>query len=387
MRIIPVLLILLVTGTPPVEVWTLDGERWSGTLESLSVEEAVLQSTDGLINIPERELLTIRVTGKATSTLPRSLEATLSDGTRLQLTNFTSTTKQARLVHPTLGILVLPMSYVQSVRFAPANKMNSAWQKLLEQPRKHDQVVTEKNDALNHAEGFIGAVDDISLSFVENGADVAMQRESVFGLIYFWGGFAAAKPIAAIELLTGDRLHVKSLISVGELWKLELCSGYELSVPLESIQAVDFTIGKLAYLSDLEPRDVKYTSFFDDFVWKYVRDRSFRDRPITLGNKTYPKGLAIHSKAELKYQIGGEFRRFQAVMGIDDDVRVGGNVDVLIKGDNRILLKGSARAGQTPKILNLDVADVQELEIEVGFGEDELDIGDWLQLADARLMK
>jgi hypothetical protein len=87
----------------------------------------------------------------------------------------------------------------------------------------------------------------------------------------------------------------------------------------------------------------------------------------------------------LKYRIGGDYRRFQTTIGINEKYR--GNVDVTVKGDGRTLFKGNARIGQEPQPLDLDVNGVVELEITVGYGEDELDIGDWLHFADAKLLK
>ena len=92
-----------------------------------------------------------------------------------------------------------------------------------------------------------------------------------------------------------------------------------------------------------------------------------------------------YSVTVLKYRIGGDYRRFQTIIGINEKFR--GNVDVVIKGDGRVLFKGAARAGQAPQPLDLDVTGVVELEITVGYGEDELDIGDWLHLADAKVVK
>src|SRR4029450_8351428 len=101
--------------------------------------------------------------------------------------------------------------------------------------------------------------------------------------------------------------------------KVRLATGADLAVPSAQLAALDFSSGKLLYLSDAEPRDVKYVPFFD-IVHEYRRDRSLDGTPLPLAAKIYPRGLAIPSKTTLRYRIGGDYTRFQAVAGIDDTV-------------------------------------------------------------------
>jgi len=397
MTAIPVFLILVAAVTPPVEVSTLNGEQHVGILERVTTEEVVLKTPTRSISIPDKDLLAIRMAGSvppspvtgSSSTPVAMADVRLTDGTRLRVTRFTSTTKQINIHHPQLGGLTLPLSVVQSVRLAaPDGKVDATWNHLLERTPKKDQVAVRKSDVLDHLDGVIGSLDETTLNFQLDGDDIPIKRERLFGLIFAKRESTAAKTIASMELVSGDHLAAKSLTLEGDIWTIRLASGTDLTVPSSGVQVVDFSAGKIAYLSNMEPRDIKYSPYFEPiFVWKYHQDRGNELRPLSVGNKTYAKGLSIHSKTALKYRIGGDFRRFQAVMGIDDYVRVGGNVDVIIKGDNRVLFRGSARMGQPPQPLDLDVTGVVELEIDVGYGEDELDIGDWLHLGDAKVIK
>jgi hypothetical protein len=121
-------------------------------------------------------------------------------------------------------------------------------------------------------------------------------------------------------------------------------------------------------------------------VSEYRRDRSLDGKPLSLGGKTYARGLAIHSKTTLRYRIAGEFTRLKAVMGIDDSVCRQYGVRVVISGDGKALFEGDVRGTDAPRPLDLDVAGVRDLEILVDFGGD-LDSCDHLDLADAKLLK
>ena len=67
-------------------------------------------------------------------------------------------------------------------------------------------------------------------------------------------------------------------------------------------------------------------------------DRNFDGGPLQLGGTPYRKGLALHGRTELVYRLPDRFSRFRAVAGIDDAVRPGGKVRLVVRGDDKVLL-------------------------------------------------
>ena len=395
----PVIAMVFSAG-PSVEVATLKGESYVGAIEKLNGEEVSLKTPSGNRTIPAAELLSVRVpaTGVAPANAEAAAEVRLVDGSRLRVTGFVTDAASATVEHPQLGALKLPLSVVQSVRFAVADaKVDAAWNQFLDKTPKKDQVAVRKGDVLDHLDGVIGSLDGASLKFQLDGDEIPVKRERIFGLIYAKRENLVNKALSAVDLVSGDRLAARSVSFEQETWKVKLASGTEVSVPQAQVATIDFSLGKIAYLSNLEPRDVQYTPFFD-FMFEYRKDRMVHGGPLSVGNKTYAKGLGIHSRTLLKYRIGGDYRRFQTIMGIDDSLRVGGDVDVVIKGDGRTLFKGPVsihERGETgaterklmpPVKLDLDVTGIVELEILVDFAEQN-EVGDCLNLADAKLVK
>jgi len=115
-------------------------------------------------------------------------------------------------------------------------------------------------------------------------------------------------------------------------------------------------------------------------------NRGLESAELMLGGKTYRRGLALHSRSELDYRLPGEFSRLLAVAGIDDRVRPGGNVRLVIRGDGRVLFDETIRGADEPRPLEIDIAGVKRLQIVVDYGED-LDVGDHLDLCEARMVK
>lgn len=407
------LVCLVLTQVSGIQVSTLSGDQHQGTLETFNETSVVIKSEGQSVSIPVAELLVIRTLVQPTAPpVDSPIEVRLVDMSRLRVKSFAtsgaatsgstkSPSTMAILNHARLGELQIPISTIASVRLAAMDsKVETEWNQLLDRPLKKDAIAVRKGDVLDHLDGVIGNLNEAKIQFQMDGEDIEVKREKVFGMIYAKRTSLAKKSIAQLDLMSGDRLSLKQIAWDGTKWKARLVTGYELDIAPELFQTLDFSLGKVTYLSDLEPRSVKYTPYFDlpssFLVNEYRRDKNFDGNRISLGERSYVKGLAIHSQTQLKYRLGGEYRRFQAIMGIGDEVPVG-DVDVIVKGDNNILFKGSAKASEAgekgtirravPQHLDIDVTGVVELEIFVDFGSDKRDIGDRLYLANARAIR
>ena len=110
----------------------------------------------------------------------------------------------------------------------------------------------------------------------------------------------------------------------------------------------------------------------------------FDGAPLKLDGKTYAKGLALHARTEVGFRLPGKFRRFKALVGIDDSVRAAGDLQLEIRGDNKMLWEGRITGTEAARPLDLDIAGVKRIEILVDFGAD-LDIADVVDLCEARV--
>ncbi|MGC4004355.1 MAG: NPCBM/NEW2 domain-containing protein [Pirellulales bacterium] len=115
-------------------------------------------------------------------------------------------------------------------------------------------------------------------------------------------------------------------------------------------------------------------------------DRGRDDPNLRLDGKAYAKGLALHSKTELVYRLPPKSNRFLAIAGIDDSVGNEGNVLFKILGDGKELYSGTFRGADKAMPLDINISGVRKLTLVVDYGED-LDVGDYFDLADARIVK
>ncbi len=110
-------------------------------------------------------------------------------------------------------------------------------------------------------------------------------------------------------------------------------------------------------------------------------------RVLTINGVQYPKGLGVHALSELRYALDGQYDRFQADVGVDDEVGARGSVVFQVLADGEQLYDSGMVYGYQPaKQVNLNVAGKRELRLLVltGNGNREQDHADW---AAARLIR
>lgn len=375
------------SSAPQFELTTLSGRRQTGTLTEITSDSATLTAGGKSATVPLAEVLDIRALApKGGGGDPRRPELGLTDGSHLSASILRVSEQGAQVDTAGFGKFTIPLNAVANIRLAALESpIADAWRELAGRELARDMLVIRKGNVLDHLDGTVGKIDDVRLHFVMDNDDIALAREKIFGIVYARRNPETGKPVCEVTLVGGDFLKLQNAQWSGGHLKAGLLGGAAIVIPGEQVATLDFSLGKVRYLSQLEPREVKYTPFFDQ-VWTYCRDRPRDGGMLRLGNKEYARGLWIHSRTLLKYRLNRDYRRFQAVMGIDQAVAPLGNVHVVISGDDKVLHQSDVRGTDPPLNLDLDIAGVRELEILVDFGGD-LDIADHLDLADAKVIK
>jgi hypothetical protein len=152
--------------------------------------------------------------------------------------------------------------------------------------------------------------------------------------------------------------------------------------------ALDVYQGKAVYLSDLGVSKYEFRPYLDT-AWPLALDANVAGHDLRLGGSSYDKGLGLHSHARATYRLAGGYRRFEALVGLDDRDGAGGRVRVRVLADSKPLELGAGEelAGRgRPLAVSVPVAGVRELTLEVEFGQDG-DVQDVVNWADARLVR
>ncbi len=402
MGIVSTLLTAAVLVGPPVEVSTFSGQEHKGELTALSGGQLTFTEEGAEKKLAVADVLELRLGGKEEMNDAAAHEILLTDGSRINAQKVSSTAKALTLEHATLGTLEIPLEYVGSIRLAPsANVVADAWTELTRRRENSDMLVIRKGDLLDSVKGGLGPISDESLQFFLAGKQNTLPRsEKLHGVVY--GNRQVPKQVAISRAILSnkDSLELKSLSFDGQAFQGELLSGTKVTLPLEKLSTLDFSLGKVQFLSDIQPRRKKIVlpfyfadepiSEIDQEYYDVKVNKTFSGKPLQLGKVTYGRGLCIHSTTELGYRLSKEMRRFQAMMGIDNyTAQKGlGDVKVTMKADGKVLLETIVKAGDEPQKVDLDVSDVVVFEIIVDRArEEDLGEGDHLNLADAKFIK
>ncbi len=294
-----------------------------------------------------------------------------------------------------------PTRSLDAVRFyAPAPGTNQQWEALLGRPRAGDVVIVRKSaESLDLLEGVIHSVNDDIVEFEFDGQKIPVKRTKLEGIAFVRPRESPPKAAGKLTDRFGGQWQLAKFTVTSKEARLQTAGGVEWRWSPQNLRRLDLLSSNVVYLSDLEPRQVEWTSFFpggrldESFrsLFAVRKDSTLSGAPLELvgsdgHRRVFAKGLAIHSRTELTYRLPESYQRFRAVAGIDVSHRAVGTVQLTIRGDDRQLWSGEITGSSDPAVIDVSLEGVRRLTILVDYG-DNADDGDHLILCDPKLIK
>lgn len=223
-------------------------------------------------------------------------------------------------------------------------------------------------------------------TFVFNGRERSFGFDKVHAIVFATPPGEHAPASAVAELRDGSVLPGTLLAMDADSIRFDGAIGGERTWPIDQVARVVIHSDRVAHVSDLKPVRTDFEGMLHR-DWPIGVDETVSGGPLMLGGKRFERGLGVHSKTTLVYQIDAAFERLVATVGIDDAYRPRGSVVFRIIGDGRTLLDtGTITGADEPRTINVDVTGTGELSLVVDFGPD-LDLADHAIWASARLIK
>jgi hypothetical protein len=390
----------------PVVLRTSDGAEVTGEITKWGTAEITLTSAGESKSYSTKELLQVSRQEARDADLESSTTIELVDGSRFAITEFTLTDRVAT-VHTPLdkNPLTVPAEQVRFVQLLPAANQSQAWQR---EAVTGDILVVTKKDSVETEmlSGVINVVGQEKVLFTWEGDTIPVKRAKIAGLGFYQAGTQeVAEPTCWLVLTSGARLAASKIDQQGSKLQVTTVTGLDVTVPFDEVASADYSVGKLSYISDMEPLISKWTPLVElPVAAESIRNHgaprrniSFGGSPLTLlwpadaasGSErfqNYNKGLALRSRSELEYRLPKSMRRFVATAGIDPEMVGQGNVLLTIETDGEVAFSETISGDQPPKEIDIDIINKQRLRIIVDYGEN-LDLGDLLHLVEARLVK
>jgi hypothetical protein len=348
---------------------TLDDKKINGTLEKITDSKITLKSDGQSVETAlDRVLeLTLRPVGAPSAT--RYIEVQLVDESIVRCTKVSFTAKEARLELTTGVTVKAPISALLTVlRDADDPAVRKQWKTAMNEKVRKDRIFTLSNGQLQPIDGIIGAIDEKKQTLKFNaGKDIGEIEPALDKLQGLQ--FARTDPLEKTRLCTvidveGNRIVAHKVGFDGAKLTVTTPFGEEVAVDPKLVAVIDFNLGRLTYLSDLDEK-LTESGLLGGFN-PLRKNTNLDGRDIILQDKKYAKGLSMYAGVEVEYNLGGTYKEFKAILGVDSAIADEGQgqvtVTVYCDGEKRSAFEVSVKA---PTPIAVNVKDVKTLKIVV----------------------
>lgn len=284
--------------------------------------------------------------------------------------------------NPTVGDLTLPLKQVISIERAASASSRDAQVPPRGAPQTEDVVTLSNGDVVR---GIIAGVSQSSVAVQQpGGASTDVPLDSVFRITF--ASTATANPPAQrgfrVGLADGSAVTATavSLPADQQMLELSLSDGAARKVPMASIVSIEHVNGPVIWLSSLAPIESVQKSLLD-LAWPPQMDRAVDGSPIRFGERTYARGIGVHSYSSLTYAVDPKWKAFRTRYAIAGDWPYA-DVTVRIKLDGQAVHeKTGVRSGvlSAPVVIDLSGQKALTLEVDYGQGYDVQDRLNWIE--------
>lgn len=387
MSALPFVLILAqiaVADAGPVrfKVDTATGATRTGVLDSFSAAGAVALS-EPTSAVLAGDVLGLRRAGRPLPAWPRSAQVVFPNGDRVACS--LGGGEGARVVvRPTFAAAgetwAIPLAALSALWVVPPpadtppDPARYPWRPA---GRRGDVFLLTNGDVV---EGTVEAVspDGAALQLAaERGLPARYVPTATVAAVAFDPSLARVRkpkgPYYRVTTITGSRFGSTALTSDGATFAGTTLFGAKFRLPVGDVAAVDVLQGKAVYLSDLKPKRAASEGYVG-VEWPWAADRTVKGLPLRLPGPDggwFDKGLGTHPRTTLVYDLGGKYRRFEALVGLDAATGRRGVVTARILVDGKpAAVPGLAEltSAASPVPVRVDLTGAKQLTLEVDFG-------------------
>jgi hypothetical protein len=377
-------------------VQTGRGEAASGPLLELGAQWcARLGGTPG-VQTEADDLIELRRVGRALPPLPAGEQLLFVNGDRIpgrvvRLVGERVVFRPLLAGKPEEKDVAVPLSALAVIWLETPDSAAGAGEvlrrRLVSQKQTRDVVLLRNGDAI---EGVLNAFDDkeVQIEVEKKVVEVRRDRVAVIALNTALAATLRPKgPYARLVLAGGARLSLATAACDGQTLTGTTLFQSAIRIPLREVAALYLFQGKAVYLSDLRPARQEHASYLPTALpGRVVVDGSSEERDLRLRGSTYDRGLGVQSDSRLTYELAGGYRRFEALVGLDDHAGVRGSVRVRVLVDGKASFDKELTARSSPLPVRVEVAGAKELTlvVEAGKGGNVHDFVNWV---DTRLIR
>ncbi|MFN0019343.1 MAG: NPCBM/NEW2 domain-containing protein [Pirellulaceae bacterium] len=342
-------------------------------------------TADGVPSLPLDDLRQIRLAPSVTDAKPAVFLHLVGGGRIFAKTIAIDDGGQCQVETALAGKLALPLDQVRGIRLEPATA-SPEFDKALAAPNAdQDRLFIKIEDKVDSTAGIFKLLSDKEFQFDLGGAGKTLPRAKLFGIVVAQGSATDDPTKSLITLRDGSIIagEIESLTS-GKL-TAKLPGGSKVEIPQEALASIALRSTRLAFLSDLKPVEEEQRSIvFLDVPWQ--RDRSVQNRTLTLGTRTFEKGIGCHAECRLTFTADAKWDVLAAVIGIDAETIGKGDCVFSVLADGESVFTRRVKGTDAPQEILVEIPKAKKvtLLVEPGAG---LDLGDHADWCDVRFIK
>jgi hypothetical protein len=385
-------------AAPTFVVRKSNGTEIRAPLATMDADFRLEVGTKVLRKLGADEWLSIRQAGLDLPPLPSDEQIVLASGDRIPARNLRLDDEKLRFRHPDLDggkESVVPIAAVAMVwRLATDGTVRAAHQRndLLLSKRMRDTILLRNGDRI---EGTLEALSATEVEVEVARKKVVAKWPQVSAVLLSTDLTEKARPkesrawlvLSATERSPGGRFAVVAPNCDGATFSAKTTFGAILRVPIERVVSLDLMAGDIVQLSELTPSEYTYTPYLDE-KFPYRIGTNVMGRDLLLGGSCYDKGVGLHAGGRISYLLGGKFRLFDALVGLDDlDGREGAvRIRLLLDGKAVDLGKTAWTSRDGAVRISVDVAGAKEMTLVVESGANR-PIRGVVDVVEARLIR
>jgi len=374
-------------------VETISGEKLSGNLQQVDASGNLVG--EGFEGVNIEQVLSIS-TSLATAGTKSRTSLGLVDGGRLFVAGTTVDGESIRFSKNAIGLSEVSLQAVRSIVFKESELIREA---ISQSPPDQDTVIVAKKSSLSRASGVLESMDSAQLMLNFKGASRPVKRDKIAAIVIADLDLAPPKGIIATASFVDGSTIKGALVGFNEkAVSMELTGKQTVDIAREHLVRIDISSESIAYLSTLEPSEVRQQPQFT-VLRHWQRNRSVEGNPIRLltnakGSEinettqvtTFDNGIGTSSYSRLVFENTNDFSRFLATVGIDAETEGRGDCEMRVEGDGITLWSQRVRGSDIAIDIDVDVSGISQIALIVDPGE-QFDLADHADWARARFLK
>ncbi len=380
------LVLLLSSAVQADDLLTLSGKKITGSLSGLTDSAITLKTPAGPVETPLAQVLALDLKPVAETKQKHTL-VQLVDESQLRCQKIAFDAKEATLTLASGASVKVPISAVNSfLRDAQDPEIRKQWDKQIARKVRKDRVFVMNKSELNPIEGTLGEINaaEQRIAFKPDAGETLQAKlDNLQGLSFYRTDILDGTPVCRVFDVDGGVVVATKLTLEGDNLGVVTMFNAKLAIPQASLARLDFNLGRLTYLSDLDPK-VFLSPWYRGFNL-VKKDLNLDGNPVRLQDKQYAKALSMYAGTTLEFSLSGKYKDFKAVLGADAAIAEEGQRKVTVT----IFCDGEKRFTDvvSPKELRavaVNVKDINVLRIVVS-GENFTGYSGHATLAEARV--